>query len=97
MKFVVDQHRLTVTDNGTWVGELSFPALSEQKVVLERTFVAPTYQGQGIGSQLVAKFVDYAKQHHLVVKLMCPFAKQEFDRHPAYQEVLPESDRWRQQ
>ena len=95
MNFVVDHHRLTVTDNGTWVGELSFPALSDQKVVLERTFVAPAYQGQGIGSLLVAQFVAYAKQHHLVVKLMCPFAKQEFDRIRAYPVVLPQSDRWR--
>jgi predicted GNAT family acetyltransferase len=94
VKFVTENNRLTVTNNGSWVGELSFPALSDQRVVLERTFVAPTYQGQGIGSQLVAKFVEYAKQHHLTVKLMCPFAKQEFSRHPAYQEVLPVSDRW---
>lgn len=95
MKFVADNNRLTVTDNGTWVGGLSFPALNTQRVVLERTFVVPAYQGQGIGRQLVARFVDYAQQHHLTVKLMCPFAKQEFNRHPAYQEVLPASDRWR--
>lgn len=95
MDFVVDNNRLTVTNNGQWVGELSFPSLDNQRVVLERTFVVPAYRHQGIGSQLVARFVDYAQQHHLIVKLMCPFAKQQFNRHPAYQAVLPASDQWR--
>lgn len=95
MKINVEDNRLTMVDNHTWVGEISFPAVSTSRVVLERTFIRPEYQGRGLGSQLVAAFVDYARQHHLTVKLMCPFAKLQFDRHPDYQDVLPEVDRWR--
>lgn len=95
MKIVAEESRLTMVDGDRWVGELSFPAVAPGRVVLERTFIRPEYRGQGRGRQLVAAFVDYARQHQLTVKLMCPFAKLEFDRHPAYQDLLLSADRWR--
>lgn len=77
-------------DDGTLVGEITFPTVNESqhRVVVERTFVNPAYRGQGIAAQLVEHFVAYADQHHYQVKLMCPYAQDQFDRHPEYQHLL---------
>ena len=74
-------------EDGTLVGESTFPTVNEaqNRVVVERTFVNPAYRGQGIAQELVARFVNYADQHHYQVKLMCPYAQDQFDQHPEYQ------------
>lgn len=95
MKFSYQDHRITATTNGQWAGEISFPAVpgSTNHVVVERTFVVPKFRHQGLGSQLVQQFVQTACQANWVVKLMCPFAKQEFVKHPNYQQCLLPADR----
>lgn len=94
LNYVNGDHRITLMDGHKWVGEISFPAVSAQRVVIERTFIRPEYQGRGLGSQLVARFVKQAEQQQLTVKLMCPFARLQFGLHPDYQELLLPKDRF---
>ncbi|WP_283576869.1 GNAT family N-acetyltransferase [Limosilactobacillus oris] len=94
MQFQVKDHRIIASNPGQpLIGEISFPAVSDDRVVVERVFVHPDYQGQGIAAQLVQHFVDYAKEQHWTVKLMCPYAKAQFKQHPEYQELLLPKDR----
>ena len=80
MQFQVKDHRIIASDPGQpLIGEISFPAVSDDRVVVERVFVHPDYQGQGIAAQLVQHFVDYAKE--------------QFKQHPEYQELLLPKDR----
>lgn len=94
LHYVTGDHRITLMDDKTWVGEISYPGVSAQRVVVERTFVRPEYRGRGLGSQLVAHFVKEAKKHAFTVKLMCPFATLIFGQHPDYQELLLPQDRF---
>lgn len=94
MEFTVDGHRLVASTSGQpFVGELSFPAVSHGRVVVERTFVHPDFRGQGIGAELVRRFVGYASSQKWTVKLMCPYAKAQFRHHPEYQKLLLPGDR----
>jgi predicted GNAT family acetyltransferase len=94
MEFVVDENKLIAKDQfHPLIGELSFPAVADDRVVVERVFVHPDFRGQGIANELVRHFVNYASEHQLTVKLMCPFAKAEFRRHPEYQKLLSPDDR----
>lgn len=94
LHYVTGDHRITLMDADTWVGEISFPSVSAQRVVVERTFVRPEYRGHGLGSQLVAHFVELVRQKGYTIKLMCPFANLAFGQHPEYQELLLPQDRF---
>ena len=93
---VQDQRIVASTDQVTFVGEISFPRVTcvDKRVVIERVFVNPAFRGQGIAATLVKRFVDLAKQEGLTVKIMCPFAKQQFQIHPEYQQLLLPEDRF---
>lgn len=94
MEFQVEENRIIAKDQfHPLIGEISFPAVSDDRVVVERVFVHPDFQGQGIANELVQHFVEYATEKHLKVKLMCPFAKAEFRKHPEYQKLLLPGDR----
>ncbi|WP_278930543.1 GNAT family N-acetyltransferase [Limosilactobacillus oris] len=74
----------TETD-GTLIGQIDYPFVD---AAAKRVFVNPAYRGQGIAGKLMAAFVDYADQAGLTVKLMCPYAKMSFQKHPEYRRLL---------
>ena len=83
--------KLVATEtNGTLIGQIDYPFVdaAAKRVVLERGFVNPAYRGQVIAGKLMAAFVDYADQAGLTVKLMCPYAKMSFQKHPEYRRLL---------
>ena len=54
---------------------------------LVSTDVSASLQGQGIGQQLVAYAVDYARRHQLKIIPICPYAKKQFEKNPEYDDV----------
>lgn len=96
MLFEVHDTQITAsTDQNQWAGEVVFPFVerSAKRVVVERVFVVPKYRDHGLAAQLMDHFVTYAIEHHLTVKLMCPYAKQYFRQHPQAQTLLLPQDR----
>lgn len=65
-------------------GEIAFLEyrLYEDTIVLMHTEVPEKFGGRGIGSSLAAAAFDYAKTHHLKVKVYCPFVVTYLRRHP---------------
>lgn len=96
MQYQVDGQRIIAfDDHESFAGEISFPAVTgvDNRVVVERVFVHPNYRGQGIAAELVKRFVNYATEQQYTVKLMCPYAVQQFKLHPEYQQLLLPADR----
>ncbi len=56
--------------------------------IIDHTEVNPAYSGQGIGRVLVKLIVDAAREAKVKVLPLCPYAKKEFDKNPAYQDLL---------
>ncbi|MCV3754740.1 N-acetyltransferase [Limosilactobacillus fermentum] len=97
MHYKYEKNVLTVTkDQSEYVGELDYPAIPDydNRYAIERVFVASTYRGTGVASDLVKTFVEHAKEEGWVLKLMCPYAVAQFKRHPEYQKVLLPEDRF---
>ncbi|WP_056994362.1 GNAT family N-acetyltransferase [Limosilactobacillus ingluviei] len=91
MEITIAAEKLIATEtDGTLIGQIDYPFVdaAAKRVVLERVFVNPVYRGQGIAGKLMAAFVDYADQAGLTVKLMCPYAKMSFQKHPEYRRLL---------
>jgi predicted GNAT family acetyltransferase len=58
------------------------------KMIIDHTEVNAEYQGKGLGLQLVRAGVAYARENHMKILPLCPFAKKIFDITPAFADVL---------
>ncbi|HEY4108388.1 GNAT family N-acetyltransferase [Puia sp.] len=65
-------------------GEIAFLEyrFKEDSIVLMHTEVPERLGGRGMGTALAAAAFDYAKAHHLKVKVYCPFVRTYVSRHP---------------
>jgi uncharacterized protein len=73
--------------NGELVGEIRYrtePGL----VVLVHTDVAPSAEGTGVGSRLVAGALDDIRARGLGVVPLCPFVAAFIRRHPDYADLV---------
>lgn len=80
-----------VEDEDGIVAELTYTALENSIITLDHAEVNKKLSGQGIGSQLVKKSVEYARENDLKIDPLCPFAEAEFKRHDSYKDVLTTS------
>lgn len=63
-----------------WAGETTF--------IVEHTEVDESLEGKGVGKQLVAHAVEFAREKELKLIPLCPFTKGVIDRTPAFQDIL---------
>ena len=56
--------------------------VSGSKLTVYHTEVFPLGEGKGLGKQLLAAMVDYARKNQLTVIPLCPFVHAQFRRHP---------------
>jgi predicted GNAT family acetyltransferase len=66
--------------------------LHEGRIVLMHTEVPATLGGRGIGTALVEFAFNYARTHHLPVKIYCPFVAAYVRRHPEQQDIVAKPD-----
>lgn len=75
-----------------WVGEeLAGTILyraSEEAVALVHTEIAPDFEGQGLGSKLVAGALDDLRARGLRVIPICRFVRSYLERHPEHAELV---------
>jgi len=76
-----------IEQNSEKVGELEYSMAGKERMIISHTEVSDTLKGQGAGKQLVQAAVDYARQHHLKVMPLCPFANAVFHRTPDFNDV----------
>jgi hypothetical protein len=70
------------------LAKLQYHYAGPGKMIIDHTEVDDKLGGKGIGKQLVAKAVSFAREHKLKILPLCPFAKALFDRIPEYGDVL---------
>lgn len=76
-----------IEKDGQRAGQLTFSKAGE-RIIIDHTEVSDALKGQNAGKQLVAAAVKHARENHLKVIPLCPFAKSVFDRVKDYQDVL---------
>jgi predicted GNAT family acetyltransferase len=69
--------------------------LSAHRLFLIHTEVPAALEGKGVGSAIVQKTLQYAKDNDHTIVPLCPFVRSYLDRHQEWNELLdPESDRF---
>ena len=75
-------------EDGKKIGEMSYSKAGPSKIIIDHTEVDPEEKGKGIGSVLLEKVVQYARDNSLKIMPLCPFAKAQFDRDVNIRDVL---------
>jgi len=74
--------------DGEEIGVMHYTLAGPGKMIIDHTEVNEEYEGRGLGLRLVKAGVAYARENHLKILPLCPFAKKMFDITPAFADVL---------
>jgi uncharacterized protein len=84
-----DESRYEAWLDGEVAGVLEYRRTSQGVVVLTHTEVDDTYEGRGVGSDLVRAVLDDLRDRGLGrVRVRCPFVTSWLERHPEYEDVV---------
>ena len=89
MEFIIESNRIYTTDEkGTIIAEITYPNLSDEKVVIKSTFVDNSLRGQGVAAKLTEMAYQEIKKHNKQAKVSCSYAAKWFAENPEYQDIL---------
>ena len=75
------------------IAEIIYTPTSDNRLVIERTFVSDALQGQGIGRKLVNEIVNLARRENKKISARCSYAHKMLSRCDDCQDLLvAESD-----
>jgi len=77
-----------IEDEGKEAGLMHYIFAGPGKMIIDHTEVNKEYEGKGLGLQLVKAGVAFARENHVKIVPLCPFAKKIFDITPAFADVL---------
>jgi predicted GNAT family acetyltransferase len=77
-----------LNDESAEIGEMTWSDAGEEIMIIDHTFVDPTYRGQKLAEKLVLAGVEKARRENKKIVPLCPFAKKEFDQKSEYADVL---------
>jgi len=77
-----------IKENNERLAEMTYSKAGENLIIIDHTEVSDALRGKGAGKQLVQAAVTYARETHLKILPLCPFAKAVFDKNLEFQDVL---------
>lgn len=89
MVFTHNKNQIAVyTPDYLVVAEVTFPALDEETVDVNHTFVDDVLRAQGVAGKLMEELVHDLRQSGRKAVLTCSYAIKWFENHPEYQDVI---------
>ena len=76
------------SDEGKSAGEMHYTWAGTDKLIIDHTEVFSGFEGKGVGKQLLMKVVDFAREKHIKILPLCPYAKSVFDKTETIKDVL---------
>ena len=70
------------------VAEMTYSRAGTGLIIIDHTGVPDELRGRRLGSFLVRRAVQDARERNVKIVPLCPFAASEFQRHPDYADVL---------
>jgi predicted GNAT family acetyltransferase len=77
-----------VMADGQREAEMVYTMPSADKMIIEHTEVGDKLRGKNVGYQLVHTAVEYAREHHMKIIPLCPFANATFKKRSEFSDVL---------
>lgn len=76
-----------IRDEGRRAAEMTYVWMNDDVFIIDHTEVDSRYGGQGLGKQLVAGAVEFARGRGIKILPLCPFARAVFDKTSDYNDV----------
>ena len=77
-----------IDDDGDKVAELAYLRSAPGEITIHHTEVSEDLRGDGIGQDLVAAAVKYARENKLKIVATCPYAHKIIEETPEFRDVL---------
>ena len=69
--------------------------LRQDRLFLIHTEVPAALEGKGVGSAIIQKALQYAKDHNYKIVPICPFVQSYLKKHPEWNDIIaPDADRF---
>lgn len=75
-------------DGDRQAGEMTYVWAGDAKFIIDHTGVGDDWKGKGVGKQLVAAAVEFARSESVKILPLCPFAKRVFEKVSEFRDVL---------
>lgn len=75
-------------EDGREAGMMTYSWAGKERFIIDHTEVSPDFKGQNVGKQLVMAAVKFARENHLKIIPLCPYAKSVFDKTVEIRDVL---------
>ena len=79
--------RFYIEEGNDILAEMEYEFADKINLLITHIEVSESLEGRGIGRQLVAAVVEYARKNSLLIKATCPFAKKVLDKTPEFADV----------
>ena len=76
------------TFDGKKAGLMTYSWAGDDKIIIDHTEVEPSYNGKGVGKEMVYKAVEFAREKGIKILPLCPFAKAMFQKNEEIRDVL---------
>ena len=77
-----------VMGDGNLLAEMAYVWAGTDKIIIDHTDVSEALKGQGAGRQMLNRAVAFAREKHIKIIPLCPFAKSVFDKVSEFSDVL---------
>ena len=85
-----DKGKFFIEGDGNQIGLMTYRKSGDGIIMIDHTEVDSNHRGEGLGEDLVAAGVEYARKNNLRIVATCPFAKKIIDDNPVFQDILAE-------
>jgi len=85
-----DKGSFFIEEDGQKSALMTYKKSGENEITIDHTEVDKAMQGEGLGKQMVAAAVEYARENDIKIVPVCPFVKKIIDETPEYKDVLAE-------
>ena len=75
-------------EDGRILAAVTYTMAAPDKMIIDHTEVGDELRGKNAGYQLVHASVEYAREHHIKIIPLCPFARSVFKKKPEFSDVL---------
>ena len=75
-------------ENDKRAGMMTFSIAGAALIIIDHTEVEPAYNGKGVGTKMLYKIVEMARDKNIKIIPLCPFAAAMFKKMEDIKEVL---------
>lgn len=76
------------TAEGREAGRMTYSWAGKDRFIIDHTEVNPEFKGKNVGNQLLNAAVNFARENHIRIIPLCPFARSVFDKNEDIRDVL---------